>query len=80
MDPNKCSHGKDQAPGHPDQMAALATDIDALADQDRDRLTDPALAHQIQQLRRLLDRLKGHWLGALAALDARGAAGADHRV
>ena len=31
-------------------------------------------------LRGLMDRLEGHWLGALADLDARGAAGAEHGV
>ncbi|HWD48033.1 MAG TPA: hypothetical protein VHM23_30725, partial [Actinomycetota bacterium] len=42
--------------------------------------TDPALTQGTRRLRRLLDRLEGHWLGDLAAIDSRGAAGADPGV
>ena len=45
--------------------------------QDLNRLTDAALAEQVLGMRRLLDRLEGHWLNELAAVDARGAAGAE---
>jgi hypothetical protein len=51
--------------------------MDDLATQDLDGLTDAALAEQVLQLRCLLDRLEGQWLQQLAAVDARGAAGAD---
>jgi hypothetical protein len=65
-------------PGHPgDGLATLAGAVDDLAAQDLNRLTDAALAEQVLALRRLLDRLEGHWLQQLAAVDGRGAAGAD---
>ena len=51
--------------------------VDGLAAQDLDGLTDAALAEQVLALRRLVDRLEGHWLRQLAAVDGRGAAGAD---
>lgn len=38
---------------------------------------DVALAERVLTLRRLVDRLEGHWLKELAAVDTRGAAGAD---
>ena len=66
-----------QGTGRPDQLTALAAAIDGLAGQDLDRLTDAALAEQVLGLRRLLDRLEGHWLQHLAAVDGRGAAGAE---
>jgi hypothetical protein len=80
MNPNKCScRHEDQPPGGPpDRWAALEAVVDDLAAQDRDRLTDAALAEGVLRLRRLLDRLEGQWLGELAAVDGRGAAGADH--
>jgi Domain of unknown function (DUF222) len=64
----------------PDRLAALAAAVDELADQDLDGLGDATLAEQVVQLRRQLDRLEGHWLRALAAVDGRGAAGAEHGV
>jgi hypothetical protein len=42
-----------------------------------DGLNDVALAERVLTPRRLVDRLEGHWLKELAAVDARGAAGAD---
>jgi hypothetical protein len=48
-----------------------------LAAQELHCLTDAALAEQVLGLRRLVDRLEGHWLQQLAAVDGRGAAGAD---
>jgi hypothetical protein len=60
-----------------DALATLATAVDQLAAQDLTGLADAALAERILQLRRLLDRLEGHWLNEVAAVDARGAAGAD---
>ena len=37
-------------------------------------------AERVMALRGLMDRLEGHWLGELAAVDARGAAGAEQGV
>src|SRR5215217_5246976 len=61
----------------PEELAALAAAVDGLAAQDLDRLCDAALASQVLALRGLVDRLEGHWLQQLAAVDARGVAGAD---
>ena len=63
--------------GRPDHLASLAVAVDGLAALDLDGLTDAALAEQVLALRRLVDRLEGHWLRQLAAVDGRGAAGAD---
>jgi hypothetical protein len=65
------------SPQRSGRLAALTAEIDALLDQDLDGLTDVALAEDTQELRRLADRLEGGWLRHLAAVDARGAAGAD---
>src|SRR5918998_1780864 len=62
---------------HPDELAELAAVLDRLAACDLDRLPDTALAERVLALRRLLDRLEGQWLKTLAAVDARGAAGAE---
>ena len=64
----------------PDQLGALVTAVDGLAAQDLDGFSDAALADQVQLLRRQLERQEGQWLRILAALDARGAAGADQGV
>src|SRR5829696_280404 len=61
----------------PNGLADLAAVVDELAAQDLDRLSDPVRAQRIQGLRVLVDRLEGQWLKELAAVDARGAAGAD---
>jgi hypothetical protein len=58
-------------------MTSLTADVEDLAAQDVDRLTDVALAEQVLVLRRLVDRLEGQWLQRVAAVDARGAAGAE---
>jgi Domain of unknown function (DUF222) len=66
--------------GPPDGLTALAAAVDTLAAQNLDGLdglTDAVRAERVLVLRRLLDRLEGHWLQELAAVDARGAAGAD---
>jgi hypothetical protein len=60
-----------------DELAALATDVDALAAQDVARLTATARSQRLLAWRRLLDRQEGLWLQELAALDAAGVAGAD---
>ena len=79
MDPNTHSIGTTGELAGPaaDQLAALGAAVEQLAGQDLDRLADAALAEQVLELRRLLDRLEGHWLNTLAAVDGRGAAGAD---
>jgi Domain of unknown function (DUF222) len=64
----------------PAELTGLATQVDTLAAQDPDGLSDAALAEQVLVLRRLIDQLEGHWLHQLAALDGRGAAGADQGV
>jgi hypothetical protein len=61
----------------PDGLAGLAAAVERLAAQDLDGLADAILAERVLVLRRLLDRLEGHWLKELAAVDGRGAAGAD---
>ena len=43
-------------------------------------MSDAALAEQVLALRRLMDRLEGYWLHRLAALDGRGAAGAEDGI
>ena len=61
-------------------LAALTAAVDALAGQNLDGLGDHLRAQRVLVLRRLLDRLEGHWLAELAGVDARGAAGADQGV
>src|SRR5918993_5772344 len=63
--------------GPPPRLASLTAAVEELAAQDLDRLDDAALANQVLELRRLLDRLEGQWLQQLAAVDGRGAAGAE---
>ncbi len=64
-------------PDRPDGLAALAAVVDGLAAQDLDGLPDTVRAERVLVLRRLVDRLEGQWLKELAAVDARGAAGAE---
>ena len=75
MDSNTSSREATTEP--PDDLATLTAAVDGLAARDLNRLSDAALAEQVLQLRRLLDRLEGQWLNELAAVDALGAAGAD---
>src|SRR5215212_455890 len=63
--------------GSPDGLTALAAAVEQLAAQDLGGLSDAVRAERVLVLRRLPDRLEGHWLAELAAVDARGAAGAD---
>ena len=58
-------------------LAALAATLEGLAAQDLTGLSDATRAERVLRLRRLLDRLEGHWLSELATLDACGAAGAE---
>src|SRR5512132_4142703 len=74
MDPNTHSTGS------PDGLTALAATVDRLAAQDLHGLADAVRAERVLELRRLLDRLEGHWLHELAGVDARGAAGAEQDV
>jgi hypothetical protein len=64
----------------PAGLAAVAAKLQALADQDPDSLTDPGRADRVKALRGLADRLEGQFLAELAAVDARGAAGAEDGV
>jgi Domain of unknown function (DUF222)/HNH endonuclease len=82
MDSNRCSRRRQgQATGRPpDRLASLVADIDALATEDLNTLPESALADEALELGRLADRLHGQWLQRLAAVDARGAAGADQGV
>src|SRR6185295_2124413 len=75
MDSN--THSSPQLGRRPGGLATLAAAVNELATQDLDGLNDVALAERVLTLRRLVDRLEGHWLKELAAVDARGAAGAD---
>jgi Domain of unknown function (DUF222) len=82
MESNGCSceHSHRPPGGPPDKLAALAAVVDDLATDDLDGLPDAALAEQTLGLRRLVDRLEGQWLQRLAAVDSRGAAGAEEGV
>jgi hypothetical protein len=66
--------------GTPAGLSALVAELQGLADQDLDGLADGALAERLLVLRGLMDRLEGQWLAELAAVDARGAAGAEQGV
>ncbi len=63
--------------GRPDGLVALTAAVETLAAQDLQGLPDAVRAERVLELWRLLDRLEGHWLAELAAVDAGGAAGAD---
>ena len=62
------------------RLAGLVAEIDALLDQDLNQLTEVTLTDDALELRPQIDRLEGIWLRYLAAVDARGAAGAEHGV
>jgi len=68
MDSN--THSSPQLGRRPGGLATLAAAINELATQDLDGLNDVALAERVLTLRRLVDRLEGHWLKELAAVDA----------
>jgi uncharacterized protein DUF222 len=71
MNPN--THSSDWSGG----LDLLAAAVDQLAAEDLDALPDSEAARRVLVLRRLLERLEGQWLRELAAVDGRGAAGAD---
>jgi Domain of unknown function (DUF222) len=75
MDSN--THSTGCSAGRADRLASLTAAAEELAVQDLDRLTDAALAEEVGRLRRLVDGLEGQWLRRVAAVDARGAAGAE---
>jgi hypothetical protein len=64
----------------PDDLAALTAVLRRLDSQDPQRLPDAALGDQTLQLQQLSDCLDGVVLRHLAAVDARGVAGADRGV
>src|SRR5829696_3311859 len=74
---NSNTHSSQPPGGVSGGLAGLAAAADELAAQDLDGLADSVRAERVLVLRRLLDRLEGHWLKELAGVDARGAAGAD---
>jgi Domain of unknown function (DUF222)/HNH endonuclease len=78
MDSN--THSISRSTSEPVGLSALAAAVDRLAAQDLDRLADAALVERALVLRGLGDRLDGQWLRTLAAVDARGAAGAEEGV
>ncbi len=74
---NSNTHSTRELPERADGLAALAAALDELAAHDLDGLPDTVRAERVLGLRRLVDRLEGHWLKELAGVDARGAAGAE---
>jgi len=64
----------------PAGLGPLAAAVDALAGQDLAGLPAAEAAQRVLVLRGLLERLEGQWLRELAAVDARGAAGAEQGV
>jgi len=74
------THSDRHPAGRPDGLAALTAAVEDLAAQHLDGCSEAVRAERVLQLRRLLDRLDGHWLKELANLDARRAAGAEERV
>jgi hypothetical protein len=60
--------------------AALDAVLERLAAEDLEQLSDSALNQDLGRLQQQLNSLQGQWLRRLAALDARGAAGADQGV
>ena len=74
MDSN--THSTSQSAG----LTALVAELQELAAQPLEGLGDGARAERVRVLRGLADRLDGLWLGELAAVDARGAAGAEEGI
>ena len=65
MDSN--THSTSHSTGTPAGLAALAAELQGLADQGAAGLADGALAERVMALRGLMDRLEGQWLADLAA-------------
>ena len=64
----------------PAWLAKLAAAVDDLDDQQLDSLPDAVRSEGVRVLRQLIDRQEGFWLQELAAVDARGAAGAEEGI
>jgi len=77
MDPNT---GSTRPQAGPAGLGRLAAAVNELAGQDLAGLPDAEAAARVLVLRGLLERLEGQWLRELAAVDARGAAGAEDGV
>jgi Domain of unknown function (DUF222)/HNH endonuclease len=77
MDSNVYSIGEGPVAVEPVGLERLEAAIQDLAGHDLDSLPDGVAAARVLVLRRLVDRLEGHWLRELAAVDGRGAAGAE---
>jgi hypothetical protein len=58
-------------------LERLEAAIQDLTGHDLDRLPDGVAAARVLALRRMVDRLEGHWLHELAGVDGRGAGGAE---
>jgi hypothetical protein len=80
MEPNIHSSVGPGAGGRSDWLVSLTAAVDALDAEDLTGLPDATLAEQLLELRRLVDRLEGQWRQRLAAVDARGAAGAEQGI
>jgi hypothetical protein len=78
MDSN--THSTRQSAETPAELAAVVAELQALAAQAVRGLPDAGWAERVLALRGLVDRLEGQWLADLAAIDARGVAGADQGV
>src|SRR6266508_2718753 len=63
--------------GQPAGLEGLAAAVGEFAADDLDQLGDALLAAQVVAVQRLGDQLDADWLRRLAAVDARGAAGAE---
>jgi hypothetical protein len=77
MDSNAHSMESPELPEPPEGLGLLPAAVGELAAEDLDRLSDSALAEEVLALQRWMGRLEGQRLRRLAAIDARGAAGAD---
>jgi Domain of unknown function (DUF222)/HNH endonuclease len=77
MDPNT---GSTRPQAGPAGLGRLAAAVSGLAGEDLAGLPDAEAAARVLALRGLLERLEGQWLRELAAVDARGAAGAEDGV
>jgi Domain of unknown function (DUF222)/HNH endonuclease len=64
----------------PAGLTRLADAVDELDTQPLDGLADSVLADRVKYLRWLAERLEGRWLGELAVVDSRGAAGAEDGI
>jgi hypothetical protein len=69
-----------QAAGPSTGPAGPTAELAELAARDLTGLPHATPAQRVLELRRQLDRLEGHWLAELAAVDARGAAGAEDGI